>query len=211
MMKQSNSILIRTPIVGITLFAGLYIYSSSLYPGGSQANLNTIGFDWVNNYWCNLMNENAMNEEVNPARPFAILAMIILCFSLAVFFIHFAKTFSKNKIWKKTIQVSGILSMVFAALIFTQYRDAMTIVSSVFGLFVVIGIVRELYLSEMVLFKLSGVICLLLLALNNYIYYTTHALSILPLLQKITFAIVLLWIVGLNYKIILTKKKELKS
>lgn len=174
---------------------------------GSQANLNTIGFDWINNYWCNLMNENAMNEETNPARPFAILAMVILCFSLAVFFIQFAEAFSKNKRWKRTIQISGVISMIFTALIFTQHHDLMTIVSSVFGLFVVVGIVRELYLSEMVFFKLSGIICILLLALNNYIYYTTHALSALPLLQKITFAIVLLWIVGLNYKIILTKKK----
>ncbi|MGB5430515.1 MAG: hypothetical protein WBM94_12640, partial [Eudoraea sp.] len=59
------------PTVGILIFIGLYIYAASLYPGGSQLDSNSLGFDWMNNYWCNLMNENGMNGLENPARPFA--------------------------------------------------------------------------------------------------------------------------------------------
>ena len=195
------------PIIGIVIFVGLYIFSSTLYPGGSQANLNSEGFDWINNYWCNLMNEKGMNGQPNPAKPYSIIAMIILCLSLMFFFIQFAQIYSKSKIWKRIIKTSGIISMSFAILIFTKYHDLMTTLSSIFGLFVVIGIIRETYKSKLSIYKITGVICILILGLNNYIYYTQQFIEILPLLQKITFAIVLLWIIGLNFKI---NKKKIK-
>jgi hypothetical protein len=199
-LKKNKSILDHIPTIGIFIFVVLYIYSSTRYPGGSQADLSTDGFDWINNYWCNLMNPNAMNEQINPARPFAISAMIILCFALMIFFIRFAEVFSRRLIWKRIIQINGVLSMFFAALIFTQFHDLMTILSSVFGAAVVIGIIRELYLSKLILYKVSGFFCLLLLGMNNYIYYTEQLLYTLPLLQKITFATVLFWIFLLNVK-----------
>jgi hypothetical protein len=186
----------------------LYIYSSTLYPGGSQANLHSEGFDWINNYWCNLMNENGMNGQPNPARPISILAMIILCISLMFFFIQFAEAYSKSKIWKRIIKICGIISMVFSILIFTKYHDLMTIFSSLFGLFVVIGIIRGIYQNKMPIYQTSGVFCVLLLGINNYIYYTENYIEILPLLQKNTFAIVLTWIIGLNNKLIRSKEKR---
>ena len=195
------------PVIGIVIFVGLYIFSSTLYPGGSQANLNSEGFDWVNNYWCNLMNEKGMNGQPNPAKPYSIIAMIILCLSLMFFFIQFAQIYSKSKIWKRIIKTSGIISMSFAILIFTKYHDLMTTLSSIFGLFVVIGIIREIYKSKLSIYKITGVICILILGLNNYIYYTQQFIEVLPLLQKITFAIVLLWIIGLNFEI---NKKKIK-
>ena len=195
------------PVIGIVIFVGLYIFSSTLYPGGSQANLNSEGFDWINNYWCNLMNENGMNGQPNPAKPYSIIAMIILCLSLMFFFIQFAQIYSKSKIWKRIIKTSGIISMSFAILIFTKYHDLMTTLSSIFGLFVVIGIIREVYKSKLSIYKITGVICILILGLNNYIYYTQQFIEVLPLLQKITFAIVLLWIIGLNFEI---NKKKIK-
>ena len=195
------------PVIGIVIFVGLYIFSSTLYPGGSQANLNSEGFDWVNNYWCNLMNEKGMNGQPNPAKPYSIIAMIILCLSLMFFFIQFAQIYSKSKIWKRIIKTSGIISMSFAILIFTKYHDLMTTLSSIFGLFVVIGIIREVYKSKLSTYKITGVICILILGLNNYIYYTQQFIEVLPLLQKITFAIVLLWIIGLNFEI---NKKKIK-
>lgn len=55
--------------------------------------------------------------------------------------------------------------------------------------------------SNFIGYQWTGTIHLILLGLNNYIYYTPHGLSYLPLLQKLTFVIVLWWIVGLNWKL----------
>jgi len=190
------------PFVGILCFVLLYIYSSTLYPGGSQADLTSAGFDWVNNYWCNLMNVEGMNGVHNPARPFAIVAMCLLCLGLMVFFIQFASAFSRSKLWRLTIKVGAILSMSLAMLIFTPYHDTMTLLSSLFGLFVVVGVLVSLYKSDLLFYKISSVLCILLMGLNNCIYYSNHWIEALPLIQKITFATVLVWVVGLHTKVI---------
>jgi hypothetical protein len=77
--------------------------------------------------------------------------------------------------------------------------------SGVFGVFVVFGIIREIYKSKLTIFKVSGLFCILLLVLNNSIYYSEFLIEYLPLIQKITFAFVLSWIIGLNY-VLVTKK-----
>lgn len=192
----------QLPTYGILLFCGLYVYATYLYPGGSQADENSVGFSWVHNYWCNLTNEISINGESNPASPIAISAMAVLCISLMLFFIQFAQVFSKDIRWKRIISLSGIGSMSFAMFIFTSYHDLMTTLSSVFGVFVVIGIIKEIYTRSNRFYKLTGLGCILLLGLNNFIYYTQYGLEYLPLLQKITFAIVLLWIIGLNQKMV---------
>ena len=188
------------PLIGITIFVGLYIFSASLYPGGSQANLKSEGFDWIDNYWCNLMNQNGMNGEPNPAKPFSIFALSILCISLMVFFIRFARTYPKSKLWMQIISTCGVISMSSAILIFTPYHDLMTLVSSFFGLFVVAGIVKEIYRSNLTPYKIGGAACVILLGLNNYIYYSRQGIELLPFLQKITLIMVLIWIIGLNYE-----------
>jgi hypothetical protein len=50
----------------------LFIFSSLLYSGGSEINPNSTGFNWINNYYCDLMLQNGFNGRPNPARPFSI-------------------------------------------------------------------------------------------------------------------------------------------
>ncbi|MFT5819898.1 MAG: hypothetical protein ACI8ZM_001123 [Crocinitomix sp.] len=200
-IKTSIKISSFLPTIGIIIFVGLYFYAASLYPGGSQADLNSVRFDWMHNYWCNLMNETAMNGLENPSRPIAIAAMFVLCSSILLFFFQCATQLVTNKTWRLIIRAFGTLSMVSASLIFTQFHDIMTILSSVIGILVVIGIIWAVYKSNLTFFKISGIVCILLMLLNNYIYYSLNGIEFLPFIQKITFAAVLIWIVGLSLKL----------
>eukprot|EP01041_Mallomonas_annulata_P035984 gene35984-59008_t len=56
-----------------------------------MANQNAKGFSWVHNFWCNLLNETAINGEKNSARPIALVAMLVLSASLSLFWIIFPK------------------------------------------------------------------------------------------------------------------------
>jgi hypothetical protein len=60
------------PLYSIFLSLILLGVSVSLYPGGSQANLHSVGYDWKNNYLSNLFGEKAMNGPENASRPWAI-------------------------------------------------------------------------------------------------------------------------------------------
>jgi hypothetical protein len=194
------------PSAGICLFTALYIYSATLYPGGSQADLHSTGFDWVNNYWCNLMNEKAMNGQINPARPMAIVAMVVLCSSLASFFVQFASKVELTRFWRRWIAISGVCSMFTTVWLFTEWHDIATIIASVFGLATLIGVMYGLVKNRMRGYLLTCGLIAILLGVNNYIYYTEQGLGALPLLQKISFAVVLLWVVAVN-RSICTKKQ----
>lgn len=199
-MKKANGIVTLLPTFGILIFFGLFVYSASLYPGGSQADANSVGFDWANNFWCNLMLENGMNGQENPARPFAILAMIVLSSSMILFFFQFAEYFEKDKIWKLIIKISGALGMLGADFMFTRYHDIMTTILSVFGSLVLIGMIRALHKRNLTFYKISGIVMILLIALNNMMYYNEDLIRYLPVVQKMNFVLVLAWTIGLNFK-----------
>ena len=199
-MQKSNYLFNWIPTIGVSLFFGLYGYATTLYPGGSQLDAYAVGFDWVNNYWCDLLGEKATNGKLNPARPIAISAMAILCCSMVQFFWQFSTTLATSKLWAKLIKICGAISMFFSLLIFTKYHDFMIILASLFALPVVLGIIVGIYQSKLTLFKISGLLGLLLLSANNYIYYSNHLLEWLPLLQKVSFLIILGWIVSLSIK-----------
>ena len=194
------------PTTGILIFVGLYIYSTTLYPGGSQADLNSKGFDWINNYWCTMLDLKAMNGQPNPARPFSILGMIILWASLLKFFLMFSTILSTNQIWKRLIQISGTISIIFASLLFTKLHDFVTTASSIFRIFTIIGTILGVLKSTMNIYKITGIVCIILLGINNYIYYSKQFIFSLPLIQKLTIVVVLSWIVGLNFKLVERKK-----
>jgi len=190
------------PTLGILVFVGLYIYAATLYPGGSQADINSIGFDWQNNYWCNLMRENGINGLENQARPVAIIAISILCISMTFFFFQFANYFEKNRKWKIAIKTTGALGMISAVFIFTEFHDVMTAILSICGLVVIIGMIRALHKNKLTFFKVFGILCMTIIGFNNLFYYHENLIQYSPFVQKAAFILILSWTVGLNFKMI---------
>ena len=185
---------------GILVFFLLHLAAVYYYPGGSQENNQSIGYSWLHNYWCDLMKTQAINLKQNHSSPYAIIGLMALCLSMILFFIQFANKMARDKFWQKLIKTTGILSMVFAMLISNRYHNYMIGVTSLFGLVALIGIIKEIYLSSFNGFKLSGIVVLILLGLNNVLYYTSH-FTYLPLLQKNTFLVALIWVIALNFKL----------
>lgn len=199
-MKNPKEVIVLLPTVGIFIFLALSIYATDLYPGGSQADADSIGFDWYNNYWCNLMSENAMNGLKNPAKPVAMTAAIVLCLSMILFFFQFAKRFVESRIWKTTIVITGVVSMVSAVFAFTNYHDVMTSILSIGGVIGMTGIIRTLYKNQMTFYLICGVCCMVIVGLNNLFYFNDDLIVYLPVLQKISFVLILAWTIGLNFK-----------
>ncbi|MCB0734608.1 MAG: hypothetical protein H6608_12330 [Flavobacteriales bacterium] len=190
------------PIMGIAAFFIIYLLAASLYPGGSAANPSHEGFDWVHNYWCDLMNPTGANGEINPARSLAISGMTMLCISLGWFFYLFASTVGHTTLWRRTIKSSGTASMAVAAVVFTDLHNQAIIISSLFGLITLIGILVCVFNSKLTAFKVTGALVILILISNNVMYYSGLLIEYLPLVQKLSFAIVLLWIAAMNIALI---------
>jgi hypothetical protein len=82
---KPGKFLILLPIIGCVLFIILYVVAGLLYPGGSGTDKTSVGYNWTKNYWCNLLNNTAINGQINIAKPVAMTAMVILCISLSFF------------------------------------------------------------------------------------------------------------------------------
>jgi hypothetical protein len=179
------------------------------YPGGSQANKNSIGFSWIHNYWCNLLDTMAINGQPNSAQPIAITAMMILCLSLSVFWFLFPAFTSLPTVVKLIIRICGVLAMVTGLLLFAkQNHDLITNLASLFGLIATIGTFAGLYKNGWTPLFYFGLLVFLLVVLNNFLYYNKGLIVYLPIVQKITFACFLTWVCCISIKIFTGLKKH---
>ena len=192
---KTKNMVVLTPVLGTLIFVTLYVVATVLYPGGSQTDKNSVGFSWVNNYWCNLLYDTAINGQTNAAKPIALTGMFILCFTLSFFWYLFPKQINTGKNLKLTIQVSGMLAMAVAFLLFTQLNhDLVTNLASSLGAIATTGTFIGLYKSKLFVLFRFGLLNILLVGLNNLCYYNNGLIVYLPVIQKISFATFLFWI-----------------
>ena len=208
-IENRKNVWFLTPVFGTIIFIFLYILATQFYPGGSQIDQNSIGFSWINNYWCNLLNETAINGKINSARPIALTGMIILCFTLSTFWFLFPRNLNIRKSTKNIIQLSGILSMIIAMFIFTKYHDIITNLASLFGVIALIGAFIILYKIKWNGLFRFGIINLFIVGINNYVYYNKELIIYLPVIQKLSFVSFLIWICFISIN--LYNKIEIKT
>ena len=191
--------MVLTPIFGTILFVIFYVIATLFYPGGSQTDKNSIGFSWTHNYWCNLLNENAINGQHNPAKPIAITGMFVLCLTLTFFWFLFPRHINIGKFAKHAIQISGTLAMTIAFFLFTDINhDLVTNLASIFGLVATVETFIGLYKTKWYGLFAFGLLNILLVGLNNYVYYNKGLIIYLPIIQKISFATFLVWICSID-------------
>ena len=204
-LEKQKNIWVLTPIFGVILFIVLYFVATFFYPGGSQVDKNSIGFSWTNNYWCNLLDKNAINGQRNPAKPIAITAMFVLCLTLTFFWFLFSRHINIGKITKLVILISGTLAMTIAFFLFTNINhDLVTNLASIFGLIATFGTLIGLYKTKWYSLFILGILNILLVGLNNYVYYNKELIIYLPLIQKISFATFLVWVCSVDINLYLS-------
>ena len=172
----------------------LYFIATLYYPGGSQVDNKSKGFSWMNNYWCNLLNKNAMNDQYNSARPIALVAMFVLCLTLANFWYIFPRHVEFKKSGRITIQISGAVTMIVGMFLFTDLHDIIVNVATLSGLIATVGTFIGLHKVKWTKLFLLGIFNVTLVALNNILYYGDGLKLYLPVVQKISFLFFLVWI-----------------
>jgi hypothetical protein len=206
---KAKNIWLLTPIFGTLIFILLYFFATLFYPGGSQVDKNSMGFSWTNNYWCNLLNETAINGQPNPAKPIALTGMFVLCLTFSFFWFIFPKQINISKNLKLTIQVSGILAMTVALFLFTHLNhDLVTNLASSLGAIATIGTFIGLYKTKLFRLFALGLLNILFVGLNNLCYYNKELIVYLPVIQKISFATFLIWVCCIDINLYRRQRKK---
>jgi hypothetical protein len=159
-----------------------------LFPGG---------YDWTRDYVCTLFAPTTPAGDTNGARFVAIFAMFVLCTSVAVLF-QLVSRRASGRILRKTLEIGGIGSMVYAFLAVTPMHD---LVLGIALLFFVPAMVAALWLvtieGQPVLLW-SGLVCLGLLLAGVTLYYGNWLGSPLAVTQKAIFAACPGWLLALQ-------------
>lgn len=196
------------PITGIALFVVLYFIAANFYPGGSNVYPMAKGFDWGNNYWCDLLAKNAKNGMHNSGRGFAFTGMIILFSSIAVFWYYLPQFFHERKLNTFIIRYTGSLAMFILIFVFTQFHDGIIGIGSTISAIPMAATLSELKKHRLKVLYYLGWFCISLILLNFVIYSTNWWITFLPVLQKITLLLFLVWIMLIDIKCLVISRKK---
>jgi hypothetical protein len=182
----------------LTGATGLLMIAAILYPGGALHDRATNGFSLQHNYLCHLFNTTALNGKVNEGQVWAYLGMFLLCLGFALFFRRFSHKIATSR-YVKLLRYSGLLAMIFAFLVGTPWHDTMTTLACVFAFVALTIINASLFRSKLTGLKVFTILCMGILLVNNFIYYTTYYLECLAILQKVSFVLLATWMLALDY------------
>jgi hypothetical protein len=181
------------------LIAVLFLFIATIfYPGGSYLDANSDGFNWQHNYFSNLFTSKAVNGLDNSAQPWAIVGMVFLTISLGGFFIRFSNKMAE-KSTANVIKYSGLAAMISTFFTVTPLHDLMIRIACVFSMIAYFYITVFVLKSKLFFLKILSIICLLMLYATAYIYFTSSYLEILPIMQKVSFLVNIIWVLCLEY------------
>lgn len=182
---------------GIIISLLLLVIATWHYPGGSQFDKTSIGYNWRTNYISNLFGEKAVNGADNTARFWAMGGMVFLSVSFALFFAGFSERIPAKRA-AKVIKYIGVSGMIFTFLIATPLHDVMVTVASTMFLISLFYITVFVFKSKLHWFKLFCVVGLLIFYGTLYLY-GTGSFKFLPIMQKLNFAVTIVLVLSLQY------------
>ena len=127
--------------------------------------------------------------------------MVVLCVSLAVFWLTLPRLFSQPRQLRALMQYPGVTAMLIAPFVASAYHDAAINLTGILVLPPLLLTLLGLYQGRYFRLLAAGGICLLLVLLNNVIYRANWHLDWLPVVQKITFLAVLGWIGTISWRV----------
>ncbi|WP_297693821.1 hypothetical protein [uncultured Eudoraea sp.] len=201
------------PLAGMGLFVVLYILAALNYPGGSWVVMDQEGFNFWNNYLCDLLDRNAINGEINPARFFARGSLGVLCVSLILLWYFLPGLFSKKGVNVVVMWLAGLLALVITMSLTSGTHDITVRIAGVFGVIAFISCFIELYKAKYFSLVYFGIACLIIFLVNYYIYETGTFIRSLPVIQKVTFICFILWFSFLDisfYKYLKHKNEKIR-
>lgn len=177
------------PLLGVSLSVAILIVAAGHYPGG---------YDWFHQSVSSLFQPATPDGEANDARRLACLGIIGFCMSMGIVFATVAKR-GPTRFHRKTVQVAGIGSMVYAALTVTPMHDVLVGAALLFFLTAVLTIVHGLYLNRRFGMLGLGIASLALVLGNAAMYYGEWLYGFLPVVQKASLGMWVVWLFALYF------------
>lgn len=173
------------------------LIATSLYPGGTILDKNSVGFDWSQNFFSNLFLVKALNGNPNPSRIWAIIGMLFNSLAYGLFFINTSRKIPQ-KHTELVLKTVGIVNMVITFLIATSLHDIMVTISSTLTMLGLFYITVSIFMTNFNWLKLFCVLSLMIFYSTLYLYGAGNW-GLLAVMQKITFLLFTLLVLTIEY------------
>ena len=198
------------PIVGMIIYLILFVTAASFYPGGSDnLPLSENGYSFFHNFLCDTNNEFSHSGIKNTGQPIAVLAHLVLSFTMMSFFYVLPGIFAHKNRNTKLIRVFGVLAMAIFTFMYQEaLHDSVVTLTGILGSLAFLPIFIELIKYKNKPFKALTYV-VYALSLTLYLGFVTKiGIYYMPFLQKFVFmvdATLVIW----TGVIILRKNKTL--
>jgi hypothetical protein len=182
------------PAAGVVLFFVLYAIAALLYPGGSYEDRHAPGFSLVHNYFCDLLDPVALNGVANPGRGIGLVAMALIVPTLGFFWHSVVVLYPHQRTLGLTTRIAGSISAAATLLLLTPFHDSAVEIGGGFGLVAFFAVLAALPRAKHGILFLGGVAAMLVSAACFFIWRTGMGLPALASLQKLAFALFLVWV-----------------
>lgn len=140
-----------------------------------------------------------MNGADNPARPFAIAALLLLCASLGATYFRISRTTSLRP-YRSAIEIGGIGTAVYAAFVPTVLHNVAVNVGLVFSLCAFAAVERLLWIERRRRLFACGLVLLALKIAGAVSYYGDVYYRLLPSLQAAGIVCDFGWLAAVYYR-----------
>lgn len=177
------------PLIAAAVAFGCILLGAARYPGG---------YDWLNQSVSSLFQPTTAVGEANAGRWPASIGVVLFCASMAFVFVRVARLMPTRAHFKM-VQIGGIGSMVYAALVTTPMHDALISFALVFFVVAMLAILHGLFVQGRLGMLSIGALALSLIGLNALIHYGNLLGGFLPVVQKLSLCIWIPWLFVLAY------------
>ncbi|MCC6840941.1 MAG: hypothetical protein IT230_12360 [Flavobacteriales bacterium] len=184
-------------LVCVLLAGPLMFIATRLYPGGSLADSQSIGFDWTKNFFSNLFLEKALNGADNPGRPWALVGIAIHSLGEGFFFLYMSRVIA-HKHAALVLKVVGYANILFNFLIATPLHDAAVTISSTLSLLGLFYITMFVLRSRLHVLKACCIACMLVFYYTLFLYGTGDW-GLLAVMQKVSAGCSTLLVLALTF------------
>lgn len=187
----------------------LMVIATSVYPGGSLLDKNSVGFNWSKNFFSNLFQERAINGFENTSRIWAIIGMAFHSVGYGIFFINSSRKIPQRHT-EKVLKIIGTVNILFNFLIATPLHDSMITISSTLSLLGLFYIIVSILKTKLHFLKFYSIICMLIFYYTLFLYGWGDW-GLLAIMQKVSFICSMSLVLGIEYFTKLDDFKQIKS
>ena len=195
--RNGQRILQHTILACVLISLMFLVIAAALYPGGSLADSNSVGFVWSRNFISNLFQETAINGAVNPGRVWALIGMVVHSLGDGLFFIRMSRVITEKHA-TRVLKVIGYANIVFNFMIATPFHDVMITISSTLSLLGLFYITVFILRTQLHLLKVCCIVCMLIAYYTLFLYGMGNW-PLLAIMQKVAMICSALLVLGLTY------------